>query len=84
MAGCEWRCRCRCRAGMTGCLLRAGIVRGRVMGCPGRGLMLPRGVVRVRRVRGWARWRVLRGWVILGSGGLGGMGRGVRWCGRMR
>jgi len=64
MAGCEWSFRCRCRAGMTGCLLRAGMVRGRVMGCPGRGL-------RLGRVRG-----VLAG--------LGMVGRGGRWCGRMR
>ena len=74
MAGCEWRCRCRCRAGMTGCLLRAGMVRGRVMGCPGRGLRLGRGRLVVA-----GRGCVIRGW-----GGPGGMGRGGRWCGRMR
>jgi hypothetical protein len=63
MAGCEWRCRCRCRAGMTGCLRVAGSGRGRVMGCLGRGWMLGR--VRGRWV--WAGWRLAAGvWVIRG------------------
>jgi len=76
MAGCEWSSGCRCRAGMTGCLLRAGMVRGRVMGCPGRGLRLGRAGVPGRLAgRVW----VMRGW----GPGLG-MVRGGRWCGRMR
>jgi len=69
MAGCERRC--RCRAGVTGCLRRAGIAGGRVMGCPGRCLMLG-GAGR------WAGWRLAGVWV----GGL--MAGGGRWCGRMR
>jgi hypothetical protein len=80
MAGCEWRC--RCRAGMTGCLLGgAGRVGGRVMGCPGRCLMLPGAV---GGLRGWAGWRRRAG--VWGMGGFlaGGMVRGGRWCGRMR
>lgn len=77
MAGCEWRCRCRCRAGMTGCLLRAGLARGRVMGCPGRGLRLVRA--------GGLRGRLAgAGWVMRGWGREAPMVRGGRWCGRMR
>jgi hypothetical protein len=63
MAGCEWRCGCRCRAGMTGGLRVAGSGCGRVMGCLGRGWMLGR--FRGRGV--WAGWRLAgAGWVIRG------------------
>jgi hypothetical protein len=78
MAGCEWRC--RCRAGMMGRLLGgAGIVGGRVMGCPGRCLMLPRA-----GWRGWGRRRLAGGVWVMGGWVAGGMVRGGRWCGRMR